>query len=169
MRQSQRKFKVLALESFDDLLQECLAHWFFNKDQCSTDKASLRTFLNRVIRHKLLDLVRKRKAVIRQAFFESIPLDEIINSENFKTETFLMVYDDELEKPSRDEFVQTLSNAMSRLSKRQKILCQLLGEEGLSQSEAAQRMKIPRTTLRDEIERIRGVFREEGLENFLSR
>jgi RNA polymerase sigma-70 factor (ECF subfamily) len=45
----------------------------------------------------------------------------------------------------------------------------LLGEEGLSIKEAAERLRIPRGTLYEEIKRIRKIFAEHGLEGYLGR
>jgi hypothetical protein len=44
---------------------------------------------------------------------------------------------------------------------------QLLGEEGLSIKEAAERLRIPRGTLYEEIKRIRRIFDQQGLSNYL--
>ena len=49
----------------------------------------------------------------------------------------------------------------------QQRLCQLLGEEGLSIKEAAERLRIPRGTLYEEIKRIRRIFDQQGLGNYL--
>ena len=49
----------------------------------------------------------------------------------------------------------------------QQRLCQLLGEEGLSIKEAAERLRIPRSTLYEEIKRIRRIFDQQGLSNYL--
>ena len=46
-------------------------------------------------------------------------------------------------------------------------LCQLLGEEGLSIKEAAERLRIPRGTLYEEIKRVRRIFDQQGLGNYL--
>jgi predicted DNA-binding protein YlxM (UPF0122 family) len=46
-------------------------------------------------------------------------------------------------------------------------LCLLLGEEGLSIKEAAEQLQIPRGTLYEEIKRIRKVFADHGLGDYL--
>lgn len=43
----------------------------------------------------------------------------------------------------------------------------MLGEEGLSVKEAAERLRIPRGTLYEEIKRIRRVFADLGLGDYL--
>ena len=49
----------------------------------------------------------------------------------------------------------------------QQRLCLLLGEEGLSVKEAAEQLRIPRGTLYEEIKRIRKVFSDHGLDDYL--
>ena len=56
---------------------------------------------------------------------------------------------------------------MALLTPAQQRLCQLLGEEGLSIKEAAERLRIPRGTLYEEIKRIRRIFDQQGLSNYL--
>jgi RNA polymerase sigma-70 factor (ECF subfamily) len=60
-----------------------------------------------------------------------------------------------------------LSIMLCRLTPRQKELCLLLGEEGLTVNEASGRLKVPRTSLYDEIKRIRAIFRSEHLDEYL--
>ena len=60
-----------------------------------------------------------------------------------------------------------IGRAMARLTPVQRRLCQMLGEEGLSVKEAAERLRIPRGTLYEEIKRIRKVFADHGLGDYL--
>ena len=43
----------------------------------------------------------------------------------------------------------------------------MLGEEGLSVKEVAEQLRIPRGTLYEEIKRIRKVFADHGLDDYL--
>jgi RNA polymerase sigma-70 factor (ECF subfamily) len=56
---------------------------------------------------------------------------------------------------------------MSRLTPEQRRLCELLGEQGLSIKEAAEKLRIPRATLYEEIRRIRRIFALYGLDDYL--
>jgi RNA polymerase sigma-70 factor (ECF subfamily) len=62
-----------------------------------------------------------------------------------------------------------IARALQRLTPRQRRLCTLLGEQGLSIKEAAERLRIPRGTLYEAIKRIRKIFAEHGLEAYLER
>ena len=56
---------------------------------------------------------------------------------------------------------------MRRLTSEQRRLCELLGAQGLSIKEAAERLRIPRATLYEEIKRIRAIFARHGLDDYL--
>jgi RNA polymerase sigma-70 factor (ECF subfamily) len=60
-----------------------------------------------------------------------------------------------------------IGRALARLTPVQRQLCQMLGEEGLTIKEAAERLRIPRGTLYEEIKRIRTVFADQGLGDYL--
>jgi DNA-directed RNA polymerase specialized sigma24 family protein len=60
-----------------------------------------------------------------------------------------------------------IGRALARLTPVQRQLCQMLGEEGLTIKEAAERLRIPRGTLYEEIKRIRRVFADQGLGDYL--
>ena len=64
---------------FDDLLQECLLHWWQQRDRYSASRgASPQTFFRRVFRAKLLDIARSAQAQkrggARQEHYLSEPL-----------------------------------------------------------------------------------------------
>ena len=60
-----------------------------------------------------------------------------------------------------------VARAMERLTPVQRRLCQMLGQEGLSIKEAAERLRIPRGTIYEQIKRIRKVFADQGLGDYL--
>ena len=60
-----------------------------------------------------------------------------------------------------------IGRALARLTPVQRQLCRMLGEEGLTIKEAAERLRIPRGTLYEEIKRIRRVFADQGLGDYL--
>ena len=60
-----------------------------------------------------------------------------------------------------------IGRVLERLTPVQRQLCQMLGAEGLTIKEAAERLRIPRGTLYEEIKRIRKVFADQGLGDYL--
>lgn len=146
-----------------------MIHWLFTKNQYRPESGTTpRTFLNRVIRHKLADLIKYEKRNKRKLSHMSESLDEADEEgqSGHLKERSLMVENRVIEEISIEDLPAALDRAMANLSFRQKQLCRLLSE-GMSQVEAGAKMNIPRTTLQEEIKRIRDVFRAEGLEEYL--
>ncbi len=79
----------------------------------------------------------------------------------------LMMFENGFQRIYEKELPEVLLRAMGKLSRRQKELCRLLGEGDWNLQEVVRQMNMPRSTLRDEIKRIKEVFRNEGLEDFL--
>ena len=169
VRDFQRGQDGLAQEAFEDHLQECLLHWFFKKDKFDPAReVSLKTFMKSVVRNKLLNILAEKKAKKRTVQMKSISLNDFLEEGETPTmEKFFGVESQTLRMMADQELSSALQKAFCKMSPRQKELCRLLGEEGLNVSEASKRMSIPRTTLNEEIKRIREVFRKEGLENYL--
>ncbi len=150
-------------------MQECLVHWFFTKDQYRAEEgAGEKTFLNRIIRNKLADIARIKGAYKRKVFYMSESLDAMGDDEESigKKERALMVEEQVVEKITTADLPDAMSRATVNLSFRQKQICRYLSE-GMSQVKVGEKMNIPRTTLQEEIKRIREVFRKEGLEEYL--
>jgi len=149
-------------------MQECLVHWFFTKDQYRPELgASERTFLNRITRNKLADIVKFEKRNKRKVMYLSASLDamEETYSVNAK-EKVLMKEEQVISKITAGDLPDAMSKVTANLSFRQKQLCRFL-MEGISIAKAGEKMNIPRTTLNAEVKRIRTVFKEAGLEEFL--
>ena len=168
VREFQSNFKSLAREDFEDLLQECLTHWFFVKDQFDPAReVTVKTFMKQVVRNKLLNILEEKTAKKRQVNLKSASLDQLLEEAGGSAEKFIGTESDTVRTIRNTELSFALSKAFCCLSSRQKELCRLLGEEGLTVTEASKRLSIPRSTLREEIKRIRQVFRKEGLEDYL--
>ena len=59
--QFKRKWKCFSKDDFDDLLQECLSHWYFVRKKYEVSKgASKSTYMSNVIKNKLMDMVAER-------------------------------------------------------------------------------------------------------------
>ncbi len=159
----------MAQEGFEDLLQESLTHWFFVKDQFDPAReVTLKTFMKRVVKNKLLNILEKKSAKKRQTNLKSVSLNALLEEGETETmEKFIGVEGNARRTVTNSELSSALQKAFYKMSSRQKDLCRLLGEEGLTVSEASRRMSVPRSTLQEEIKRIREVFRKDGLENYL--
>ena len=171
-----RRSRRLEREEFDDLLQECLTHWIEVRGKLAPDpEGPPVAYMARVVRNKLTDMIREQAATKRGGDTDTVSLDAPV-SESDDAPTFADLVDAATSGPLGEEHPIDpndvridIARALQQLTPRQRRLCALLGEEGLSIKEAAQRLRIPRGTLYEEIKRIRKIFAEHGLEGYLGR
>ena len=71
-----RRSRSLAREEFDDLVQECLAHWIVVRRKLESEPGAPPTgYMAQVIRNKLTDLIREQAAEKRAGDQEALSLD----------------------------------------------------------------------------------------------
>ncbi len=159
-------------EDFEDLLQECLIHWYLNKNSYNPKReASEKTYMGRIVRNKLIDLVREKESDKRKISYLALSLDEPLGDED----GFTLI--DKLEEgagekislrpPSDIDISVDLKKAFEKLKPNQKKLCHWLGHKGFTVMEVSEDLKIPRSTIYDELVRIRAIFKKEGLDDYL--
>jgi len=168
-----RRSRSLAREEFDDLVQECLAHWIVVRRKLAPDPwAPPTAYMAQVIRYKprICSASRRPRSAGEQ---EALSLDAALDgSDDGLTLADLLADDksaqqDEAGAVDRHDARIDIGRALARLTPIQRQLCQMLGEEGLTSKEAAERLRIPRGTLYEEIKRIRRVFADQGLGDYL--
>jgi RNA polymerase sigma-70 factor (ECF subfamily) len=169
-----RRHRILLREEFDDLMQECLAHWIVSRRRLRPEP-DLRppvSYMAQVLRNKLTDIVREMTADKRAGDTDALSLDASLDGTEDGITLGEMLADDQGDPGASCDIDARharidLSRAMALLTPAQQRLCQLLGEEALSIKEAAERLRIPRGTLYEEIKRIRRIFDQQGLGNYL--
>ena len=164
-----KEWKCLEREGFDDLLQECLMHWLEVRDGYDSSRnTSRQTFMATIIRNKIGNIIEKTTAEKRKAIYESVSLDKPLNDDEDAPTLKDKIADTKNGlSQTKAELKIELSKAYQKLTPQQKKLCKLLGEEGLSVTEASKEMKKHRRHLYREIARIREVFEKEGLKDYL--
>ncbi len=169
-----RRSRSLAREEFDDLVQECLAHWIVVRRKLSPDPAAPPTaYMAQVVRNKLTDLIREQAAEKRVGDQEALSLDAALDGSDDGLTLASLLADDESAQQDEAGVVDRhharidIGRALARLTPIQRQLCQMLGAEGLTIKEAAERLRIPRGTLYEEVKRIRRVFADQGLGDYL--
>jgi RNA polymerase sigma-70 factor (ECF subfamily) len=169
-----RRSRSLAREEFDDLMQDCMAHWIVVRRKLSPDSdAPPVAYMAQVVRNKLTDLIREQAAYKRAGEQDALSLDAALDgSEDGMTLADLLADNESAERDEADVVHRhhariDIARALARLPPAQRRLCQMLGEEGLSVKEAAERLRIPRGTVYEEIKRIRKVFANQGLGDYL--
>ena len=166
------KWHCLRRGDFEDILWECLLHWYEVKGYYSPDRgASMRTYMGRVARNKLQDIIRRQSMDKRKILQYTISIEEKIgNDEDSRT-----LFDQLISSPSAEAKCDPvtdidkqidISRIMKKLNPRQKRLCEML-ESGYSMTEISECLETPRSTLYDEIKQIRKIFEDAGLKDYL--
>lgn len=152
-------------------MQECLTHWFFVKDQYGlVQEETHKALLKGIIKNKLHDISIEKEAQKRKMLYKAKSLDEILDSSGEESlEDIFTVEDEGFRRLPKEEMVSAIAKASEKLSLRQKKLCKALGEDGLNIYQASKLLKIPRTTIYEEISRIREIFRKERLYDYLEK
>ena len=169
-----RRSRILGRHEFDDLVQDCLLHWIGVRRKLAPDPDNPPVgYMAQVLRNKLTDLMREQGAEKRAGDLGLVSLDATVDGSEDGV-TFAESLDASESAQSgedgethRHHVRMDLLRALVRLTPSQQRLCLMLGEEGLSIKEAAEQLRIPRGTLYEEIKRIRKVFAEHGLGDYL--
>lgn len=163
--------RVLEREDFEDLLQECLAHWYSSRDKYDPSRdASRQTFMSRVLTNKLKDLAKARTRDMRRASYEAVSLDAPIR-EDEPGRTFLDLIDDAAAEVAPEEpivmipFRMRLKKAWARLSGREQELCRLR-MDGLDMTKAMKAMGISKDKAYEMRKRIQKIFEQEKLRGY---
>lgn len=149
----------------EDLVQEILVHWITQKQQFDENRdASIQTFFRKIAKNRLADIYRAQKAEKRGGGSYLLSLNRpVLNGQVDETELGDFIPDPEdmaLEVEGKIERYYLLSC----LTLRQKELAEGL-EKGYSLADMARKMNAPRTTLNDELNRIRRIFRQHGYDS----
>jgi len=167
---TRRPFPAL---TYEDLLQECVIHWWLKRRYYSEGRgASLATFMRRVLKAKLRDIERQQRAAKRGGYTEPLSLDAPLSSDEPNPATLGDLIRDGNQERSPEQVAERrvlrdrIEHAYQLLTSRQRQLVQGLASDA-SMSDVSRQLGIPRATLHDERRRIEKVFRDEGLEEFL--
>lgn len=156
-----------------DLVQECLLQWWQQHQRYSPSRdASLKTYMRKVLQNKLRDIERHERADKRGGYSSEVSLDRSLDPEVEDSDSLgdMLPADAPEEEPESEterlELKANIDRVLGRLSEQQRWLAEKLGE-GWPMTEISERLGVSRPTLYDELKRIREVFRDEGLEEFL--
>ena len=168
-----RRSRILERYEFEDLVQDCLLHWITVRGSLDRDPANPPLgYMATVLRNWLADLVRKRGTDKRSGDLDTPSLDASIDgSDDGMTLAELLDVSQSRDSAGDGETHHhmhlDLLRACAHLTPAQQRLCLMLGEEGLSVKAAAEQLGIPRGTLYEEINRIRKLFADHGMEIYL--
>ena len=157
--------------AFDDLLQECLLHWFQNRKKYKPEKeVSKRTFMGFILRRRLEEILREQLADKRRTNQAEIPLTIDLNHDDSDGDVF-----DFSDKRQEERYLLSQQNfglemnvgvVIPKLSPSQRKMCHLI-MAGYPMAHISKILHRPRATLYDEIKRIQRIFLDEGLKEYL--
>jgi len=128
VNESRSKWTCLQYEDFDDLLQECLMHWYFVRDKYDPGKGvPSNAFMAKVVRNKLGHIIEKLTTDKRVVNSKTISLSKPMGDDE-DSPTLLDTLDAE---PLTEKFDPAIglpldiAKAYARLTPRQRELCLL--------------------------------------------
>ncbi len=146
----------------EDIEQELMLDVLSRTQAYDPEKASWRTFVDRILNHKIANLIEDAKALKRGGGVRAMSLDALL--ENPEGE------DDEHPDPAGDpteamHLAIDLKQAMQVLPQSLVVLMFQLGEH--NPSELSRMTRVPRATLYGSINTLRGTLREQGVHHYL--
>ena len=159
--------RLRAAHEKEDLRQECLSHWCEVRNSYSQSRgASPRTYMTKVIRNKLLELLRYEEADLRRVNTEASPFSSPLGSEQEMTvedeaNEAGVQEDDSFEEARVREILSSLD-----LTDREVEILDLLSK-GYRKTEIAKKVGASRDTVYEDMKRIRKLFEDKGLRKFL--
>jgi len=168
-----RRHDVFGWQDFDDLVQECLAHWITIRDRLpqGPDIPVPVAYLAQVTRNKLSDWVRELKTAKRAGDPGALLFSEPIGADGRTLGDALAerVPDESASDAEKLHLRIEIVRVLSVMNPEDAALCRLLAEDGLSISDAAKKLGIPRATLYEQLKRIRERLRRLGLAIYLEK
>jgi RNA polymerase sigma factor (sigma-70 family) len=159
-----RKFRYLVKheEEMEDLAQDVLMHWLEVRDQHDEKRALLKTFMNRVVMTRLLEIERYENANLRRINTEaktfSTPTGEGTTIQDEADRASIRTGDDDLTSDVRQ--------TMESLNERERSVAEQLAD-GMSQVKIAKNLGIHRSTVHEDVKRIRKLFIDSGLKEYI--
>jgi RNA polymerase sigma factor (sigma-70 family) len=152
---------------FDDIAQECLQHWWSQRDRYDARHgASRMTFLRKVVRGRLHDLARGWRAEKRGSGQQPLSLDAPASRDDPTGPTIREALRDRRDLGSDVSAAVDWSRLNAKLSDRQKQIIDGV-TAGMTKTDLSRQLQISRDTLHRELKRIRQTFQDEGLAEYL--
>jgi len=171
----QQKYGCLKRIDFNDLLQEVISHWYFNKGKFELNrKASKKTFMAKIVKNKLNDILREELADKRKINSQAFSLNQSIGEDENNPDYIDNVTVNNI--PTREAisnpFLSILKKididkTLQKLNPKQQIICELIMSKDLNISDLSKCLNTPRSTVYDEIDRIRKIFEKAGLKKYI--
>jgi RNA polymerase sigma-70 factor (ECF subfamily) len=176
VREFQHRWRPLALEPTEDLLQDCLIHWLaVRRGADPTRSAARNAFMGRVLRNKLMDMVRERESEKRKVNYDAVSLDDlVIDNEDGeelgdRRDGSAGQRQDGEDDVSKQDVRLDLLTVIRHLTPIQQRLCLLVVLHEATPEEISRRLRMTPDATAAELKRIREVFAQFGLDGYLRR
>jgi len=147
----------------DDLLAEAQAAWWRQRESYDPRRgANPETFLKRVVRHALADVLKAERAGSRRGGREALSLDAPLDESGDEGALTIEDVIGSGEDWAEADFRQDLEAILGRLTPRQRAVIRGL-RDGEEKAALARRLGVHRDTLYQDLAQIRAVFRDGGL------
>jgi len=155
----------IRLHGLDDLVQECLIQWHLARHSYQEGgRASPQTYMAEVVRRRLQNILAEQLAEKRRADRHATSLDQPVSEGEMTLKDVIPA----AESTQADVSLRLdLELAMARLTTFQRRLCLLL-RQGFNITEIAAILHKARPTIYDEIERLRKIFTDAGLDEYMT-
>lgn len=164
VRQFRSTCQCLGRDFEDDLVDECLKHWFSQRDTVKPEEEEKRrAYMVTIVRNYLCNIVEGRRTKKRNEYYQAVSLNQFLE-ENPNSSILAHNPPDEFQLP---ELRAKLTNIFQRLNPQQKKVFQALQDGDLSVTTISVRLKVHRATVHNEIKRMREIFESEGLREYL--
>jgi len=150
----------------DDLVHDCLVHWYENRAKWERGRSSEKTFLKRITDNRLVSLWRKK-----QARFQDLPsLDAPVALDDGDSGSLYDLIPDDGPAPATiselTDLRQRVRAAMEKLGEADQAIAEALAL-GKTKTEASERVGRTRQSLGRAERRIRQIFAADHLDDFL--
>lgn len=168
VRQFRSTCQCLRRDFEDDLVDECLKHWYFLRDTVKPEEEEKRrAYMVAIVKNKLSDIVREHTSKKCNEFFQAVSLNQFL--ENNSDSPFLThpSQQNPADEADLSELKSKLVQVLKKLNPQQQKVYLALCDGQLTITEMSVCLKLHRNTIRNEINRIRVIFESEGFREFL--
>ena len=161
------KSKPFSSNDLDDLLQEVLTHWFSQRDTYDSSKpASRKTYMNHVVRRKLIDLLEARETDKRKILDQTLSLDRPLSDDESSPTLGETIEAAESPSPQAIELKIDIASLARELTPCQNQVLRLR-LEGFSITEISEKLGKHKSTVYGDIHRMRRLLERIRMKEYL--
>lgn len=167
-KQFKAKCPCIHRDDVNDLTEECLSHWLIVRNKYDLEKIEYpKSFLAKVVTNYLSIIVESRLRKKRSQYFQAVSLDQFLEENSDSPFLANPVQHNPSGNIDLEELKAKIDQTVKKLSSQQKQVLSALRDGQLDITAISVRLKVHRSTVYNEINRIKEVFENEGLRKYL--